>query len=1445
MTRLPFAGLCAVALASLALSAAAADQPAQQPLWIELPAENHQVAPGRYRIPLNMEEAAGVDRRGEPVRCGVPVPRGVLRDAAAVRLTDSSGAERLVQVEPGGFWPDGSYKWILLDFAADLKAGAKDVWQLEFGKGVAPSVKAPQLRVSEDDDFITVDTGVLKFTLLKRKNVFIHEAWVDADRDGKYGDPERVVAPLAKAEQRGLFVDLFHKTRGAGLYWAALQPKPDEVKIEAAGPYCAEICVKGWHHAAFGRDNWTHVSPRAFQYILRIRAYAGSADLKVFHTFVNTEEPLDMRVRSIGIRLPLDAGETPSYAFGSSDAFRKQGGADQDYYLVQDHWDNFQLEKGGPMPELKPEQGGDPVALMGAWQGGTILEKGAGCEGWADLSGPRAGLTVVFRDMVKLFPKELQLTGNDVVACIWPKHKRPTRYEFFGGGEKSYIDLRQPNEVMSPELQRLKEKHPAIYTQWLIGQDSDWDRYKSWPYRGNALGVAKTHELTYRFHAGAVDPAQAKALAAAASEPIQPFVTPQWYCWETEAFGRMQPQDAANFPRMEAEMSAFMDWLYRHQNEWSHFWGLFDFGDFQTYHASSKYGAYPYNEEFGPWGKWLGRYGWLNGEYNNDFDAFLQYFRTGRLKDFRVASAYAAHHADVDTCHYNPEHPDWVGAQHRHSVAHWSDWLIDQQTYADGMIALYYATGDRRMKDAALAVAGYSMYAGIPFRYWQEETKGREATVEYRDHRGTWCKITNIARAYEMTADREMRRHLDAWIKVVAANQNPWGGPRGSFEPYMGACFPLVYAVTDSEEMKKVIAGTGFASSVSTLGSFSPYSALQWRLTRDDGPFLAPQVWGANGWQRRHGAIPDNVKEVKPDSFSTCRTTPVLAWPHIMGAIYDARYDDRTPPQAASPRPPDAPKDAHFVPVDLRPFMNEDPFGDMRNGKALPWPKPDAFERFLDDTLGKAGGKVVFCGSGQPGFKADQDIANKIKAGEIGLTNWSLYPSNMFEPPMTRSFAPEAPCLLWGPVPFDIVDPATNDGKGMIALKAGEQAAIPVGLKARKLYFLGHVYALRYPRDPVNTAIVPLMARVEVGRYVLHFADGETKEIPIVNRQNASACIYGYASTEAPFVLGSAGGSGWPPSGGVCAFEVDCGNKEIKSLDFRGADPNKAILLWAVTALVDGAVEQKPAKIVQFGGGRKSAGNIEVVVDQKADGKTTGWLTPSVVEDKKSAIEVKPDQKPHILRVALPEDGWYQVDLMVAGRGAGQVISAISGDRLVLNSVNCAAPRRLRFAAEARDGVMDLRFLPRPFSVGDGPQTAGCMVLYSAEFIKLAQPPAHPPRKTPDGQLLRFGWDNTVPTNAQTGGALLDNTLRFDVPPGQYKVTLKTTPSAISSHGQKLDIYVQDKLAVDDHPVTAQTAFNVDAASGFITIRIALDKKASTGRIQQWAVDRVVLERAK
>ena len=92
-----------------------------------------------------------------------------------------------------------------------------------------------------------------------------------------------------------------------------------------------------------------------------------------------------------------------------------------------------------------------------------------------------------------------------------------------------------------------------------------------------------------------------------------------------------------------------------------------------------------------------------------------------------------------------------------------------------------------------------------------------------------------------------------------------------------------------------------------------------------------------------------------------------------------------------------------------------------------------------------------------------------------------------------------------GGVPFRIVDPAKNNGHGLVVLhspmapqeiKWPKQVEIPVGAKGRRLFFLGNVHG--WAAQDGGTG--PWGA---VAQYVIHYADGQKQIVPLITGRTA------------------------------------------------------------------------------------------------------------------------------------------------------------------------------------------------------------------------------------------------------------------------------------------------------------------------------------------------------
>ena len=119
-------------------------------------------------IPIIIQENAGVSRENIPVRLGVPCPRGRYFSKDAFVIESSKGESKPVQGGAIALWPDGSAKWLLVDFFADVSADGLETVILRREASVGKdSPQAAGIMVRDFQDSFTVDTGAATFSIPK------------------------------------------------------------------------------------------------------------------------------------------------------------------------------------------------------------------------------------------------------------------------------------------------------------------------------------------------------------------------------------------------------------------------------------------------------------------------------------------------------------------------------------------------------------------------------------------------------------------------------------------------------------------------------------------------------------------------------------------------------------------------------------------------------------------------------------------------------------------------------------------------------------------------------------------------------------------------------------------------------------------------------------------------------------------------------------------------------------------------------------------------------------------------------------------------------------------------------------------------------------------------------------------------------------------------------
>ena len=102
----------------------------------------------------------------QPVSLGIPFPASVLREPGSLSLVDDEGKPVLLQTLPLACWPDGSTKWLLLDFMLPASNQGPTTWRL--GEGLAETTSelpGEALRIVESGQTLVIDTGVAEFQI--------------------------------------------------------------------------------------------------------------------------------------------------------------------------------------------------------------------------------------------------------------------------------------------------------------------------------------------------------------------------------------------------------------------------------------------------------------------------------------------------------------------------------------------------------------------------------------------------------------------------------------------------------------------------------------------------------------------------------------------------------------------------------------------------------------------------------------------------------------------------------------------------------------------------------------------------------------------------------------------------------------------------------------------------------------------------------------------------------------------------------------------------------------------------------------------------------------------------------------------------------------------------------------------------------------------------------
>lgn len=600
------------------------------------------------RLDLDFADAAA--RRELPVTSGIPFARGVLRDAAAVRLR--AGADALpVQTEVLAWWPDGSVKWLLLDFQAP--AGLRNVDLVIDPQSPAPRPPAA-VTAAAADDAVTVDTGVIQFTIRKNGGGFI-----DALR---YRGAALFDSPALRAN----FMDAIHTARPADYHpmnrmIAGGQLDPSRLvitglSVEQKGPMRAVAVIDGRYAFRHVGSTITGTDVRGdCPFRIRVHAYAGQSFLKIEHFFYYEGDGDHDFVRAYGLRVPVPAGSNAVRLIGDAGTVSLPGPLAGIYQQHADSWEAWTSTGAAPAPAAR----------------------GTRFNGVLDVAGPAAGVALGIRDMWQNAAKALHadLRAGWGAILLWPPEAPP-------------LDFR---------------RHAREWSVGETGEPDDKDSDKPAPmkqpnYRLASKGVGKTHYAFIYIHGPDETAENILAAYRAFNRPPVAWASPRYYA-STLALGHYREYVPGEHEDIEKALDAPVR-FWRHSQEHFRWYGIWLYGN-----VCQNINQFLLT---GRWEQDFGRWGWANGDSVGrlGYALMLQAVRKCRREDLEFAERYVYNIHDVCSTH-SPAYPEhyrnfmyFKGASHRHGAWPWAcPYTGIRGAHPVGAKIHFYLTGEGHTQD--------------------------------------------------------------------------------------------------------------------------------------------------------------------------------------------------------------------------------------------------------------------------------------------------------------------------------------------------------------------------------------------------------------------------------------------------------------------------------------------------------------------------------------------------------------------------------------------------------------------------------------------------------------------------------------------------------------------------------------------------------------------------
>jgi hypothetical protein len=322
-------------------------------------------------IKIHFEKLSRLDRHKEPCNVAIPFKEGELKDLSNIVISDGEN-QVLSQLKVTAKWQDGSVKWLLVKFLADLPGNKAKDYFLNFDKAEVINCDE-KLEVFIEDGRLKVDTGKLQILFSNKGesglfNNLIHEGTV-------YTKDEIVGPVIYDSNSEEWQASILEE-------WIVVEQGPVEAIIEAKGKH---INKKG--------EQW-------IDYAMRAHFFAGKPWIKLDYQILNKEKGIEQDIRGMEIWFKNLKGniDTTKIALGKSNYLTKikeANGEEKISHLIDAK--ELIYEANEHFPET----------LYGTF--------------WADLrDSERGGVCATIYQAQQNFPKALEVEGEGINIKLIP-----------------------------------------------------------------------------------------------------------------------------------------------------------------------------------------------------------------------------------------------------------------------------------------------------------------------------------------------------------------------------------------------------------------------------------------------------------------------------------------------------------------------------------------------------------------------------------------------------------------------------------------------------------------------------------------------------------------------------------------------------------------------------------------------------------------------------------------------------------------------------------------------------------------------------------------------------------------------------------------------------------------------------------------------------------------